>query len=246
MVEIKMPEDVTMPIAKINRIFLLSLILYFGLGLLWIGLEQPLTVQAAPSHQKVYPADETANDLSFMEFKLNLLKAIKAKDTDFILAMITPETKLSFGEDHGREGLERLWGLPSNKNSGFWNVMEHILKLGCVQTKGPNGVWFYAPYTYTNFKGEDSFSALIVTGHDVNLRQKPDPNSRILEKLDYDTVLIANPQKYSVYQSWPKVISPSGRCGYVSRKYLISPVDYRAGFTKVNDQWKMLFFVNGD
>lgn len=235
-----------MRMVKTNRIFLVSLVLWFILGMFWIISDYPLTVQAATSSQKVYPADETVNDLSFMEFKLNLLKAIKAKDVEFILKIITPETKLSFGEDHGREGMERLWGLSHDKNSGFWDVMERILRLGCVQTKGPNGVWFYAPYTYTNFKGEDSFSVLIITGHDVNLRQKPNSNAGILEKLDYDTVQIANPQKYSVSEPWPHVISPSGRSGYVSRKYLISPVDYRAGFTKINGEWKLLFFVTGD
>lgn len=196
-------------------------------------------------YEQVFPKDDSNNDLSFLEFKLNLLKAIAKKDVAFIYSIITPETKLSFGLQHGPKGLEELWNLKTDPNSKFWPILEQIIKLGCVSKNTPNGKWYYAPYTYALFDG-DPYQHLIVTGYNVNLRTKADPQSEVLEQLDFAVVQMVNPMKYDPATHWIQVKTPSGHKGYIASEYLISPIDYRAGFAKVDGAWKMLFFVNGD
>jgi hypothetical protein len=203
-------------------------------------------ITPVPNKAKVYPEDNSADDLSFLEFKLNLLKAIAGKDAGFIESIVTPATNFIFGpEPDGPEGLAAMWKLRTDPNSKFWSIMERIVKLGCVGKEQSDGKWYYAPYIYSNFTGDD-LSVLVVTGHSVNLRAQANPQGKILEQLDYDIVRIADPMKYQPEAPWIRVIAPSGKTGYVAASYLVSPLGYRAAFKKSEDQWKMMFFVAGD
>jgi hypothetical protein len=42
------------------------------------------------------------------------------------------------------------------------------------------------------------------------------------------------------------VVTPNGRRGYVRRRFLWNPVDYRVGFKKVGGKWRMDALTAGD
>lgn len=50
----------------------------------------------------------------------------------------------------------------------------------------------------------------------------------------------------AVSPDWQKIQTHDQKTGYVATQYLRSPIDYRAGFDKGPDGWKMTFFVAGD
>lgn len=232
---------------KAIRIVVIGFIFLISLFFLNLIPEKPILAESLSSSgdEQIFPKDDSVNDLSFMEFKLNLLKAIAKKDAEYIYSVITPNIKLSFGGQDGLTGMEVLWELKTNPESKFWPVLERIIKLGCVSKETSSGKWFWAPYTYAQFNGEP-YQSLIVTGNSVNLRAKPDLKAKVLRKLDYAVVQIANPVKYNPPTPWIQVQTPSGQTGYIASQYLISPLDYRAAFTKIDGAWKMVFLVNGD
>lgn len=195
---------------------------------------------------KVYPRDETEHDLSFMEYKLQLLKVIASKDLDGLLPLVSPEIHVSFGKESGHHGLISLWNLGDNGSSPFWSTLDNILKMGCVrQTLGKETI-FVAPYVYADFPGADGGWSMIVTGHSVRVRETPSLTAKVLETLDYDVVNLADPKSFHPNLEWAKISTPSGKTGYIRTTYLRAPLDYRAGFQKIHGKWQMIFFVSGD
>lgn len=196
---------------------------------------------------KVYPRDETEHDLSFMEYKLRLYKAIETKELSTLLPLISPTVHVSFGGETGHKALISMWKLDNQSTkSSFWSKLEGILKMGAVRQRLDGEPIFVAPYTFPDFPGADDGRALIVTGHSVRLRKTPATNGNVMETLDYDVVHIADSFSYHPDQEWVKIISPKGTEGYVHSSMLRSPLDYRAGFKKIDGEWKMIFFVSGD
>ena len=57
-----------------------------------------------------------------------------------------------------------------------------------------------------------------------------------------DPVRAAQPED----ESWRAVRLPDGRAGFVDRRYLRSPIDYRAAFARIDGRWQMTLFLAGD
>mgnify|MGYP001569809104 FL=1 len=45
---------------------------------------------------------------------------------------------------------------------------------------------------------------------------------------------------------WVKIKTQAGLTGYVSRRFIYSPIDYRARVVKQDGKWRLKFFVAGD
>ena len=45
---------------------------------------------------------------------------------------------------------------------------------------------------------------------------------------------------------WTRIKLRDGRTGYISSRYVRSPIDYRAVFNKMDGRWRMTAFVAGD
>lgn len=48
------------------------------------------------------------------------------------------------------------------------------------------------------------------------------------------------------FDGWRPIITPNGLRGYVSSRYSYTPSGYRALFEKIDGEWQMTAFIEGD
>jgi len=195
--------------------------------------------------RKLMPVDEASRDKTFLAFRDRLLEAAKKRDSKFVMGVVHPRIRNSFGAGGGIKEFREKWK-PERSDSELWGTLAEVLRLGGSFRKAGRGSDFWAPYVYSKFPEDvDAFEYLAVTGEQVNVRQKPDPASPVISTLSFD--LVKAPEGLSKKAGdWIKIVTPGGKEGFVSGKFLRSPVDYRASFTKVNGRWMMSALVAGD
>jgi hypothetical protein len=190
---------------------------------------------SATSGPKLPFVDEAANDPSFAEYRGKLLAAVRARDAKAVVALSDPHIRTSFGGDDDVTELEKVL------TEDLWRELEQTLELGGTFREG----MFWAPYVYSAWPdAHDSFETLAVIADDVPLRESADANAPAIATLSRDLVTRASPPGEG--GSWQKVKLGGGRTGFVEAKFLRSPADYRAGFSKGADGWRMTALVAGD
>jgi hypothetical protein len=205
----------------------------------------PALLAAAPGKPaKLYPADEASKARSFAAFRTSLRDALAKKDKAFVIGILDPDIKFSFGDDHGVAGFERYWELDRPQTSKLWQELTTVLSLGGRLREADGAVEFWAPYTFTDFPGDwDAFESAVILGADVNLRAGPGADTAIVERLTFDIVRTIGQET----GEWVKIIGHGGKEGYVARRYIRSPIDYRAAFVKTpTGVWRMKLLVAGD
>ena len=195
---------------------------------------------------KLEPVDEAARDVSFVEYRDMLLRAVRARDANVVIELASSDVLLSFGGDAGRESLRRnLEGFESWQGETYWSELQRILELGGLFLE--DGA-FCSPYLacldVPGCPECDPFETVFVTGRDVAARIAPEPGARIVARLSYD-VLQMDAEAYSG-EDWYPVRLPSGGRGFVSHTDARMAVDYRARFEKIGGRWRMTVFIAGD
>ena len=200
----------------------------------------------------VKPVDEAGQDASFLEFRAKLIEAAERKDAAFILGILDPKINLSFGGDAGIADFKRIWKINS-KNSKFWDEFLTVMKNGGKWWKDEKGgKTFFAPYTFDGFPQDlDVFMYEAIFGSNVNLRESPSTDARVVAQLSYNIVTVeSDPDtaagKIRQNRGWSKVKTLGGLEGWVKNELVRSPIDYRAGFEKKRGVWKMVVFIAGD
>ena len=145
-------------------------------------------------------------------------------------------------------------------NSRFWLVVERLLILGGGKyEEGSNE--YYLPFVFINWGDYDSYEYSLITGTNVNVRDKPNlTHSKIIGQLSYDIVkedwvktqetqdqhqLIK--KNYMRSYSWEYVCTlDKSLCGFVYWEYVTSPIDYRMGLVKEKGKWMIRFLLAGD
>lgn len=201
---------------------------------------------ATAQERKLLPVDEGKKDASFSAFRERLLKAVKERDKKFLLSVIDPRIKWSFGDDHGVKGFRKSWNLDGDGDSELWGELIDVLSLGGTFSTSGGRREFWAPYTFGAFPGDlDAFEYGAIVGKDVRVRAKPNADAPVVASLSYDLVK-AESAGDGVPNGWTKVTTPNGKQGYVVRKFVRGPVDYRACFRNVKGKWLMTVFIAGD
>lgn len=177
--------------------------------------------------------DEASNDPSFAEYRAQLLAAVRARDTKKVLALSDPNIRTTFGGDGDATRLENVL------TEDLWRELEEVLQLGGNFREG----MFWAPYVYSAWpEAHDAFETYAVIADDVPLRASADASAPAIATLSRDLVTrVSDPEN-----SWRKVTLADGKSGFVEEKFLRSPVDYRAGFSRGANGWRMTAFVAGD
>lgn len=199
----------------------------------------------------VKPVDESKKDASFLAFRTNLIKAVEKRDSKFIIEMLDPNIKLSFGGSEGIRDFKKIWK-PESANSKFWSEFSAVIKNGGLFINDGNAKIFTAPYSFNAFPDDlDVFEYSVIFGNNVNLRSQPNLQSSVITQLSYNIVKVdfensvKQKGKENDYE-WLKIETLGGKKGFVKAEYVRSPIDYRAGFEKKKDKWKMTFFIAGD
>ncbi len=180
-------------------------------------------------------ADEASRDASFAAYRDQLLAAVRARDAKTVLALSDPNVRTSFGGGGGRADLEQAL------QDEVWGELEQLLALGGTFRDG----MFWAPYVYSAWpESHDAFETLAVIADDVLLRESADANAPAIANLSRD--LVTRASEPGDPGAWTKVTTADGKTGFVESKFVRSPVDYRAGFKRTADGWRMTAFVAGD
>ncbi len=202
----------------------------------------------AAKERKLRPVDEAGKDVSFKSFRDTLMKAIEARDTKYVLSTLDPKIHLSFGGSAGIKDFKEMWK-PDDPKSELWNELGTVLSLGGTFDTMEGRREFCAPYTFTLFPSDlDAFNYGAVIGENVRVRAQPNPSAPIIATLSYDIVRanFSNANESGGKSGWVEVVTPAGKRGYVSEKFIRSPVDYRACFRKTRGKWLMTTFIAGD
>lgn len=211
-------------------------------------------------HWRIELVDESAQSPDFAKFLDRVKQAVRDRDGKFIRSIVTPETKFSFGRHRSIDALN-----PDSPKSAFWTSLEKSLALGCSS----DGDLFSCPTTFRQFdkalknapstQPDAASAAIIVVGQGVNVRSQPNTTAPTIAALtneivqyDAETVQQASPTDRSITFSlenpdgWTPIKLPNNKRGYVSNRYVYSPLGYRAVFGKQNGTWMMQAFVTGD
>lgn len=195
---------------------------------------------AAAQVGKLMPVDEAVRDAEFFTFRAQLQAAVARHDADAVLAAVDPKIRTSFGTGGGIEEFRTKWKL-STADSRLWDELGTVLAFG---GGFQGGGAFAAPYVFARWPERfDSFEHVAVLGTNVRVRAEPRTAGKILAALSFDVVRLASPATGS---EWTHVKLRDGRDGYVSSRYVRSPVHYRALFNKVGGRWRMTAFIAGD
>ena len=214
---------------------------------LWVLM---LALAAAGQERCVRPVDEAAEDKSFLEVRKKLIDAAERKDSAYIMSILDPNVRVSFGGDAGVEDFKKFWEITTG-DTRFWEEFLPVIKNG-GRWHRENGrrTIFTAPYSFDGFPGDlDAFEHFVVFGSEVNLREAPEMNGKVLEKLSYNVVRVDDENFVEGSEEkvdWYLITTLTGKTGWVKAEYIRSPIDYRAGFEKKGGKWKMIFFIAGD
>lgn len=207
-----------------------------------------LALPASAQVAVLEPVDEAAADPSFLVFRARLLEAAAARDTAFVLSVLHPDVKVSFGGDDGVAGFRRMWlsDLRPAGNDDLWTTLTRTLALGSTYRRAEDGTrTATAPYVFGAWPDTlDGFTHLAVVGERVRVRAAPRPDAETLATLSYHVV----PTLYDpgLPAGWRRVTLADERVGYVAAEYLRSPIDFRLGFVRDGARWRIRYFVAGD
>ena len=229
--------------------------LFLIASLIGVSLFSPAETNAQSECQIPF-VDQASSDLSFVAFRNRLSGIIKRRDKAGLLAALDPKITVSFGGDVGKRDFVKYWELDS-KRTRVWEELGRVVSNGGYMTvTGPIST-FTAPYSFDGFPGScpielDNFVHQIVFGKDVALRREPSLESEVITRLSYNVVTIVGDKTVTIetgehtVAEWYYVKTLGGLEGYMSVKFVRSPLDYRAIFQKRNNRWSMVSFVAGD
>ena len=202
----------------------------------------------APFARKLIPVDESGKDPSFQAFRQRALAALRNRDRAFLLSIIAPDIKFSFGGEEGAKAFRQRWNL-DGPGSKIWSTLTTILELGGTFTS-PDQFW--APYLHTKFPNDlDAYTSGVILSQSAPVRARPAQDSPVLETLSYDIVKMdysgSVPEKDPADgYAWLKVQTPSGKPGFVAGRDIRSPLDHRACFERRAGGWILTVLVSGD
>ncbi len=198
----------------------------------------PVMLYAAP----LLPVDDAAKQPDFFTFRAQLQVAVAKHDKAAVLAAVSKNIHISYGDDNGIENFKKTWAI-DKPNSKLWETLGAVLALGgSFQQDGS----FNAPYVSSNWPDSagDGFENVAIVGSKVNVRKAPNQSSEVLQTLSYEIVPLDS--KDHGNDQWVAIKLPNGKKGYVSRYFTRSPVEYRAFFAKVEGRWQMTTLIAGD
>lgn len=200
--------------------------------------------------RRLQPVDEAKKDPSLVLFRAQLQAAVARHDVAALQNSTDPDIRHSFGTDGGRQSFFSHFGLAgaAADASPLWAELARVLALGGAFVSPTE---FCAPYVYARFPDDlDAFTHVVVTAAAAAVRARPAADAPILTTLRYDIVQRADEgvagAAASTRPEWVRVLTASGKRGYLHDHDVRSPTDYRACFHKEADRWLLTTFVAGD
>ena len=209
---------------------------------------------------KFYPRDEAARDTELAAFVAELKSVVAAKDTARLTPLLDTAVQTDWDGVYNIPRFKELWRFDDSDSSLLWPLLDRVLNLGGAFTgdkAADSRYTFVLPYIYMLDVGNpDSYFDLgVITGQNVNLREKPDLNAPVIAQLTYDVVTylyedesqsrMGGQNEIGEFE-WYYVQTAGGQRGWVNWRYIYCPVDWRLFLAKKGGRWKITTFIAGD
>ena len=192
---------------------------------------------------RLCPVDDASRDPSFVAYRQELQAAVAERDTGMLLRLIAPNVRTSFGGEGGLEEFRKQWALDS-PDSPLWRELADLLRLGGSFRGAGEETSFWAPYVYAVWpESADPFEHVAAIHADVPIREAADPAAPVVAEADWAVLKLIG---VAPSDEWRHVRTADGKEGWVAAADVRSPVGYRAGFSRINGEWKMTALVAGD
>jgi hypothetical protein len=199
---------------------------------------------------KLLPVDEAKRAPGLADFRNKLEAAVKKKDKAAVLSMLAPNVRTT-GNQQGVDAFAKAWNL-DDPNSRFWTDMATILRQGGSFGLQGGNTTFTAPHVFGRLpQNLDPAQYGVISGERVNIRKTPDRQGETVTRLTYDVVKLApnpNPKTETIdgeTHPWVPIILPDGQTGYVYGRYIRQANGLHAAFERVNNEWKLTYFGEG-
>jgi hypothetical protein len=178
------------------------------------------------------------------EYRNRLMGALVAHDTTILWQCVDSAVSNELSGDRGISDFKTYFRKP---NSHFEQTLHRALKLGgSLSTDGKS---YFVPSVLSQFPRDiDPYAVVGITGTKVNVRETPSPNGRVLRQLNYDIVRQPNSRirRDSLGGLWFEIELADSTKGFVSERYVISPVGCRFIFLKTAVGWRLRRWSCGD
>jgi hypothetical protein len=196
---------------------------------------------------RVVPRAEDVRAPGFAPVIARFRAAVRAKDVDAILSMMTNDILPSFGsETRGPKAFRDEWKIDS-PTSEFWSMADEVLSGGSA-LEGPceaTGVCdVLYPFWARPFADDfDRLGHLVVRGSNVPMYSRPRAGGRAVATLSYDVVKSVDDQP-----NWTEIELQDGRRGFVRAESLYDlAFGPRMAFSRTADgRWVLGEFIAGD
>lgn len=200
----------------------------------------------ADEPRKLPPEDEAARDPTFVQFRNELLDAVKNREPERFINYIDARVIGGRNVPRGAKPFVDHWRIDA-VDSDLWTVLESIMRHGGNFVRSEVGVEFCAPYVFASFPDDlDRLTHGVVLDQGVRMMSEPSSNSTLVATLDYDIVLVKDwvaiaDSNNTPNLKWSSVTTMDGLSGYVNSKSLRSPTEFSACFIQREGRgWKLL------
>ena len=198
---------------------------------------------AAAAPVRLPPVEQCRDDGGFTRVRQRLESAVKARDLDGLLELMSADVRVTFGGGYGRDGFRQHWTAAPGDRERLWNELDRALRLGCAEARGGKGAAYRAiPAMFVTGDDLDGFSNWVALPGAV-LRARPTAQANVVMRLPPWTVLDEVEHDGG---SWIEARTPKERRGYVRTSEARSLLDYRIIFGRRDGEWRITAFVAGD
>jgi hypothetical protein len=185
------------------------------------------------------PRDDCGRLPGAAAFRRKLAAAVLKGDAEGVAALASPDVKLGFAGDDGRE---RFLAQLKDPKGELMGEIRRLLPFGCAVDAEGN---LTAPWYFAQDLGDiDGYTAMIVTGEGVPLRTAADAKSRVKLRISWDLVEL-NAGLYPG-KEFQAVETGVGTKGYMPTAKLRSLLDYRLLASREGGDWKITAILAGD
>jgi hypothetical protein len=197
-----------------------------------------LIVAAATLPTRLPPVDTCTKDPAFVAFRGKLTDAVKRRDLNALMTLMSEKMQTGFGDRTGRGEFRRYSEANEAERAAMWSEFDDALRLGCA----PKGNSQSFPSMFGQSGKLDAFSVLVARSG-ARLRASPSLDGRIVRRLDWH---VLNVESGWAGGEWVPVHLPHGPRGFVHRTATRSIIDYRIVTQLKDGRWQIVAFIAGD
>lgn len=183
--------------------------------------------------------DEGSKNESFDKFRAELIERLEKKDTKYLLSILDPNLKFTFGK---LQDFKKFYTLDRDASKSIiWNEFLTFIKMGGVFTNEG----FCASYVTCAWPDDVPMAGMgAIIGSDVELRNSPNKNAGVIATLNNEIVKIKYNRR-ALKSGWKEVETLAGVSGFVKAGQVRASNDYRAFFVQKNGRWVMTVYITG-